>query len=333
MLARSGLGLSRGDLFGPGDRAGCFELVARASSVADPGQAVQALRTVEVLDCPVEVKVRAMQVYRDLGMPREALRMASTLPAARQDPGVMAAVAWSWWDLREADSAKAAFRRAATLPGAAPATVKSLAWLALQLGETGYVGPLLERAVHLFPEDPDLWRAASEFRLLSKDPPGALEAARKGLALAPQSSRLLVAQAWALEALADTQAAMVSFRKAWEGAPLDPVVNFELGRFLRRARRYEEAVPYLERATEGACPVEWLLFRATVLAEAGRRGEARAVLGVACARFPSDHRPYLELARWERRAGNTAEARRLLDLAYSLAPQDSAVRALARTLE
>jgi thioredoxin-like negative regulator of GroEL len=91
--------------------------------------------------------------------------------------------------------------------------------------------------------------------------------------------------------------------------------------------RYDEAAAHLRRLDRPEAPARSRLELARVLALAGRREEALAVLRRTVAEHPVDPAPHRELAAHLERAGRPSEAAAELVIVANLAPGDGASRA------
>lgn len=337
---KSRLGLRSGDPFlkgsgPPGEE--CGELMASASKTVESGhplQALETLRLVETLRCGEPFLVRTAQLYRAIDRPDDAIRLLEgLLNDDPEDPELLCGMAEALHQAGYPDSARRFLTQAAELPGLESATVRSLAWMAVDQGDSLLAESLFSRALDIEPDDAELWRALSQVRLGVGKAIPAKQAALRALELDPQLCSAHLSLGWAHEKLGEMIEADSAFRSARRLCPHDHTVTFESGRFHFRSGDYEKAVPLLRRAAEEPSSLlEWLLLLARAEEQLGESSAARQTLKLACSRHQDDYRPFFFLARLEKRAGYKEQARALAENARALAPENPVVIRFLSTL-
>jgi tetratricopeptide (TPR) repeat protein len=312
----------------PGEE--CGELMASAAKAVDSGhplQAFEALRLVESLRCEVPFLVRSVQLYRAIGRPDDAIRLLERLLEENpEDPELLCAMAEALHETGYSDSARRFVTLAAELPGLESATVRTLAWLAVDHGESLLAESLFSRALDVEPGDPELWRALSQIRLGVGKPLPAKRAALRAIELDSELCSAYLSLGWAHEKLDEIAEAESAFQSALRLCPHDAKVSFDIGRFYFRSSDYGKAVPLLRRAVEEQSSLlEWMLLLARAEERLEESSAARQTLKLACSRYQDDYRPFLRLAKLERRAGNMEQSRALASSARALAPDSPEV--------
>jgi len=101
--------------------------------------------------------------------------------------------------------------------------------------------------------------------------PRAMQTYARALELMPDNTEFKAYYGVALLQSGDAERASVLLREAFEGAPWSPGVSFALGESLRRLGRFEEATPYLKRASVWFFKSPLLQIRAKSALELARR--------------------------------------------------------------
>jgi tetratricopeptide (TPR) repeat protein len=161
----------------------------------------------------------------------------------------------------------------------------------LAAGRLVEAGRLIDRLVQEHPGHAETWLLVGRYRMLRKEAPGAEEALRRHLELAPRS-----AQGWFQLGLAllnqnRLPESAEAFRKATEIKPDFGPAFFNRGLALARAGRSEEAITaFRETIRHNPEHAETYVRLAELLIRSGRETEALGVLDQARTLNPSDPR-------------------------------------------
>lgn len=193
----------------------------------------------------------------------------------------------------------------------------------LRAGRAQLAIPFLERAAA---QRPSAWLELAMARYLAGGP----EPALRTLDQSPSAGRagdVLLLRARLLDATGRKQEAERALEAGLRLSASQPQVAQQAALLLLARNRGQEAVALLDQAIRAApSDPDLLLIRALALALSRRSAEADSALRQIHSRWPEWDRPYLAHGLLLEAAGRNAEARRNLEAARALNPNDAAAR-------
>ena len=202
-------------------------------------------------------------------------------------------------------------------------------------GEPEEAERAVERALGLFPRDPELWALRGMAAAASNDPRRAVNHYSQALALTteetPRERRLLMRTelADALDMAGETEKALATYRSIIEQDPESRLARLQLGTTLWKRGRFSEAVATLREAV-ALFPGEHLALYYLADSErmVGALAEAEEHLRAAVARWPECLQCLLALGRVVHDRGRPEEAALILRHVVAGRPDDAEALAL-----
>ncbi|MGD8688497.1 MAG: sulfotransferase [Gammaproteobacteria bacterium] len=238
-----------------------------------------------------------------------ACRLAPDLPEAHYNRGLLAL------ELQNLELARDAFRRALELRTDYPAARLGLGTTLGALGDTGTALSELQKLLDAYPQSAEGWHRLGEVMQRAGMIQPSLEAFGKALAIDPGHAGARLGEAGALRVLGDFEKAESRYRELLDDPEQDADARTGLAELLHLAGRRQEArdlsTGLLKR---GNAPRSALLLHARILADAGETAEARRLLDSLSGKPETASDPLLgsaiafQLGNLAEREGNRAAA-------------------------
>lgn len=183
---------------------------------------------------------------------------------------------------------------------------------ALFLNDPQEALPILQQAAKVKSDDGTLYTYLAMAQRLTGDKPGGIESAKRATQLSPKS-----AEAWYQYGIFYTAAendeivGRPFLKKAAELAPGDGVYNFQYGSSLTDGSQFDEAIPYLRKATQLLPQNAYAHFLLAVSLHRNGKGDIREILAElkrSIALSPNDYRAHFELGNVLEEQGQFAAA-------------------------
>jgi arylsulfatase A-like enzyme/Flp pilus assembly protein TadD len=188
--------------------------------------------------------------------------------------------------------------------------------------------PHFEAALVRLPGFSAAYLEMAQCRIALGDAPGAIEALRRGQAVAPRDPRLHEREAQVWKRGRRHAEAIAAYRAAIALAPKDAVLRVQLGEVLRDAGTLDEAARSLREAVDlDPAPASYWNALGMVLGAAGRLAEAEGAFREALGRDAANAQYAYNAGLAIERQGRVAEARSLYEEALRRDPSFAPARA------